>query len=429
MALSVGTRLGPYEILSVIGAGGMGEVYRARDPKLGRYVAIKILPGAFTSDPERLARFEREARVLAALNHPHIGAIYGFEESDNVQALVLELVEGPTLADRIARAPIPLNEALPIARQICEGLEAAHEQGIIHRDLKPANIKVRADGTVKVLDFGLAKAFVSDGPSPDLSQAPTRTPAGTQEGLILGTPAYMSPEQARGTPVDKRTDVWAFGCVLYEMLTGREAFPGNTVSDIIAAILEREPNWEVLPTRTPAPIRRLLRRCLDRDPKRRLRDIGDALADIDDTSNPGALEVQKPPSAAFAQLARYMVILATTAVAAAIVTALTVSNLTRPPPQQPTRFTIPAPAGAQITRAVPALSPDGRTLVFAACTKCNTEDLDDWVAYRRPLDGFQEVPIPGVKGAFFFSSPLMVYRWDSARATDSRRYHSPEARP
>jgi eukaryotic-like serine/threonine-protein kinase len=401
MTLAAGSRLGPYEILSPLGTGGMGEVYRARDATLHRDVALKVIPALFALDVDRLARFRREAQVLAALNHPNIAAIYGFEESNNVRALVMELIEGEDLSAQIARGPMPLADALPIARQIAEALEAAHEQGIIHRDLKPANIKVRPDGKVKVLDFGLAKAFVSDRPTPDLSQAPTRT-AATREGLILGTPAYMSPEQARGTPVDKRTDVWAFGCVLYQVLTGREAFPGNTVSDVIAAILEREPNWEALPAQTPAPIRRLLRRCLDRDRKRRLRDMGDALADIDEAGNPRALEVQTPTSVASARLGRYTVLLATTAVAAAIVTALTVSNLTRPTPQPPTRFTIPAPPGAQITHAVPALSPDGRTLVFAACTKCNTEDLDDWVAYRRPLDRLQEVPIPGVKGAFFF---------------------------
>jgi hypothetical protein len=402
MTLVAGSRLGPYEIVSALGAGGMGEVYRARDATLHRDVALKVLPEPFALDVDRLARFIREAQVLASLNHPNIAAIYGFEESNNVRALVMELVEGEDLSAQIARGPMPLADALPIARQIAEALEAAHEQGIIHRDLKPANIKVRPDGTLKVVDFGLAKAFVSDRTSPDLSQAATRTAIGTREGLILGTLAYMSPEQARGTPVDKRTDVWAFGCVLYQVLTGREAFPGNTDSDVIAAILEREPNWEALPAQTPANIRRLLRRCLDRDRKRRLRDIGDALADIEEASNPRALEVQPRPSAASARRARYAVMLATMAIAAATVTALMVSTLTRPTPQPPTRFTIPAPPGGQMTRAVPALSPDGRTLVFAACTKCNTEDLDDWVAYRRPLDRLQEVPVPGVKGAFFF---------------------------
>src|ERR1700720_3993081 len=241
MALASGARLGPYEILSPLGSGGMGEVYRARDTKLSRDVALKILPTAFALDPDRLARFRREAQVLASLNHPHIAAIYGVEESNGVQALVLELVDGPTLADRIAHGPIPLDEVLPIARQIAEALEAAHEQGVIHRDLKPANIKVRPDGTVKVLDFGLAK--LTEAPAAPnavgLSQSPTiTTPAMmTGIGVILGTAAYMSPEQAKGRVADKRTDVWALGCVLYEMLTGKRAFEGEDVSETLAAVL------------------------------------------------------------------------------------------------------------------------------------------------------------------------------------------------
>ena len=226
MPLQPGTTLGPYSVTAKIGEGGMGEVYQARDTKLDRDVALKVLPEAFTQDPDRLARFEREAKVLASLNHPNIGSIYGLEEADGVRALVLELIEGPTLADRIAQGPIPLGEALPIATQIAEALEAAHEQGVIHRDLKPANIKVKDDGTVKVLDFGLAKALAGDAQGPDLSQSPTMTASmgGTHEGVILGTAAYMSPEQARGQTLDKRTDIWSFGCVLYEMLTGRAAF-------------------------------------------------------------------------------------------------------------------------------------------------------------------------------------------------------------
>ena len=229
MPLSAGTRLGPYEILSALGAGGMGEVYRARDTKLNRAVAIKILPEAFAADPERIARFQREAKILASLNHPNIAHIHGLEESNGVRALVMELVEGEDLAQRIARGAIPVDEALPIAKQIADALEAAHEQGIIHRDLKPANIKVRPDGTVKVLDFGLAKAMEPTGvAAPSVSQSPTiTTPAMTQAGMILGTAAYMSPEQARGKPVDKRADIWAFGCVLYEMLTGQRAFDGR----------------------------------------------------------------------------------------------------------------------------------------------------------------------------------------------------------
>src|SRR5436190_7002394 len=248
MALSAGTRLGSYEIASALGAGGMGEVYRARDTKLNRDVALKILPEAFALDGDRIARFRRAAQVLASLNHPHIGHIYGFEDSGTTHALVLELVEGPTLADRIAQGRMPVDEALPIAKQIAEALEAAHEQGIVHRDLKPANIKVRPDGTVKVLDFGLAKAMEpAAGSSPSASMSPTiTTPAMTQAGMILGTAAYMSPEQAKGRIVDRRADVWAFGAVLFEMLTGRRAFEGEDVSETLARILMKEPDWAAL---------------------------------------------------------------------------------------------------------------------------------------------------------------------------------------
>src|SRR5262245_50037352 len=254
LAVPPGSRLGAYELIEVIGAGGMGVVYRARDLKLQRDVALKVLPEAVALDPDRIARFRREATVLAALNHPNIGAIYGLEDSGDVHALVLELVDGPTLADRIAQGPIPVDEALPISEQIAEALEAAHEQGIIHRDLKPANIKVRPDGTVKVLDFGLAKALEPAGSVIALSQSPTITsPAKTRLGVILGTAAYMSPEQARGKPVDRRADIWAFGCVLYEMLTGKRLFEGDTTSDTIASVLTKDPDWN----RTPAQARRL----------------------------------------------------------------------------------------------------------------------------------------------------------------------------
>jgi eukaryotic-like serine/threonine-protein kinase len=280
MTIAAGTKLGRYEIRSQIGAGGMGEVYRARDEKLNRDVAIKILPEAFAQDSDRLARFKREAQVLASLNHPNIASIYGLEESNGFMALAMELVEGPTLADRLAAGPIPFDEALTIARQIAAALEAAHERGIIHRDIKPANIKVTDDDAVKVLDFGLAKVFVDEAPDTDLSHSPTLV-KGTQAGVILGTAAYMSPEQAKGKTVDKRSDVWSFGCVLFEMLTGKQSFSGETLTDILASVVRAEPDWNLLTASTPETIRRLLRRCLTKDPKQRLRDIGEARITIE----------------------------------------------------------------------------------------------------------------------------------------------------
>ncbi len=277
-----GSTLAHYRIVEKIGSGGMGEVYRGRDTKLGRDVAIKVLPAYLAHDPDRLRRFEREAHLLAALNHPHIAGIHSLEEVSNTYALVLELVEGPTLADRLAAGPLPVNEALAIASQIADALEAAHGKGIVHRDLKPANIKLTPGGEVKVLDFGLAKAFASGTPEEGLSQAGTAATAETQEGIILGTAPYMSPEQSRGKPLDKRTDIWAFGCVVYEMLTSHKAFAGETVSDTLAKILEREPEWDRLPATTPSNIRLLLRRCLEKDPSSRLRDAGDARIELED---------------------------------------------------------------------------------------------------------------------------------------------------
>jgi len=287
-SLVTGRRLGAYQVRERIGVGGMGEVYRAHDTKLGRDVAIKILPRLFSSDPDRLTRFEREARVLASLNHPHIGAIYGLEEGEGIRALVLELIEGETLAVRITRGSISVNEAMTLARQIADALDAAHERGIVHRDLKPANIKITPDGVVKVIDFGLAKAVSGDAATADLTQSPTATAGGTREGVILGTAAYMSPEQARGQAVDKRTDIWAFGCVLYEMLAGRRAFDGETISDTIAAVLDREPDWSALSADVPESIRRLVHRCLEKAAKRRLHDIADGRMEIDDAVAAGA---------------------------------------------------------------------------------------------------------------------------------------------
>src|ERR1022692_4432130 len=276
MALASGTKLGPYEIVALLGAGGMGEVYRARDTKLGRDVALKLLPPQFTADPDRVARFTREAQVLASLNHPHIGAIYGFEDAINMPALVLELVEGDTLDDRVRRGPLPLAEALTIAQQIADALDAAHRAGIVHRDLKPANIKITPAGAVKLLDFGLAKSagdFAASAPGSSPTMSPTLSLAMTQAGMILGTAAYMSPEQARGKPVDKRTDIWAFGVVFYEMLAGRDLYGGGeTITDTLAAVVMKDPDWSALPAETPQRIRHLLQRCLQKDPKLRLPD-------------------------------------------------------------------------------------------------------------------------------------------------------------
>jgi serine/threonine protein kinase len=285
MVLAPGTRLGAHDLVALIGAGGMGEVYRARDTKLGRDVALKILPESFTHDPERLARFRREAQVLASLNHPHIGAIDGLDEANGQQFLVLELVDGESLDRRIARGPILVDEALAIARQIAEALEAAHERGIMHRDLKPANIALTKDGAVKVLDFGLAKATdPASGPSFDVTHSPTITSPAmmTGVGVILGTAAYMSPEQARGKTVDKRADIWAFGLVLYEMLTGRRAFTGETTTDVLSSVVKEEPAWDGV----PLPVQRLLKLCLEKDPKKRLRDIGDAWRLLEETAEP-----------------------------------------------------------------------------------------------------------------------------------------------
>ena len=277
LAPLTGQHIGVYSIAALLGRGGMGEVYRARDTRLGRDVAIKVLPPALTANPDRLARFEREARVLASLNHPHIGMLYGLEESGGHTALVLELVEGETLAERLTRGPIPLKQALTWARQIADALDAAHDKGIVHRDLKPANVKITPQDVVKVLDFGLARTFERG------SEAGERSPTITVEtGLIVGTAAYMSPEQARGLPLDKRADVWAFGCVLYELLTGRLAFAAATVTDTLAAVLHQEPDWAALPAGLPPAMTTLLRRCLEKDVRQRRRDIGDVRAELDD---------------------------------------------------------------------------------------------------------------------------------------------------
>jgi len=295
MPLPAGSRLGQYEVVAALGEGGMGEVYRAQDVRLGRAVAIKVLPDSFAADAERIARLEREAKVLAALNHPHIAALYGIEQSDGRHFLVMELVEGETLADRIARGPIPVADAVRLAVQIAEALEAAHEKGIVHRDLKPGNISVTADDRVKVLDFGLAKTFDNESAASGLTHSPTLSIVATQAGMILGTAAYMSPEQARGRQVDKRSDVWAFGCVLYEMLTGRRAFEGEDVTDIIAAIVRGEPDWAALPSNVSEEMRLLLKRALDKDRRTRIGDLSTARFLLTETLT-AAVATKPPPT-------------------------------------------------------------------------------------------------------------------------------------
>jgi eukaryotic-like serine/threonine-protein kinase len=404
MAIAPGTVLGSYEIRALLGAGGMGEVYRAHDSELGRDVAIKVLPAEVAGDPSRLTRLRREARLLASLSHPNIAAIHGVAHAPGVQGLVLELVEGPTLGDLLQREPLPVSETLGIARQICQALEAAHEQGVIHRDLKPANVKVRADGTVKVLDFGLAKALAVDGEA-NSSQAPTMTAAETQAGSILGTAAYMSPEQARGRALDRRTDIWAFGCVLYQMLTARRAFEGDTFSDVLSAVLSREPDWSRLPQDTPVAVRRLVRRCLTKDPKQRLRDFGDAIIELDEAAEPAADAVSlartKERSGAPGAL-----------VAAALVVALGAGWLlaswfgrTDEPPPRVTRLTVALPPNQQLdtasTAAPLALSEDGLQLAYVA----RGEDARTRL-YLRRLDAFEAVPVPDTEGARYpFFSP------------------------
>ena len=381
-----GTRVGPYEIIAQIGKGGMGEVYRALDTNLGRQVAIKTLPDSLAHEPDRLARFEREAKTLAALNHPNIAQIFGFERADGGRALVMELVEGPTLADRIEQGPLPLDEALPIARLIAEALEAAHEQGIIHRDLKPANIKLRPDGTVKVLDFGLAKALTPiHAAGTDAAASPTITSPAmmTGVGVLLGTAAYMSPEQARGKPVDRRADIWAFGCVLYEMLTGRRAFDGEDVSLTLSQILQRDPALDALPGDVPAHVRQTLRLCLKKPLKERLTDIGAARLMLG-----GAFETTAVPATASAAIAhttwRRAVPFLLTALAAAVLGGLGVWRLMSagvPGPQPVLRFALPssasiAPRGAGTGRHALAISPQGTQLVFWADNKLYLRTLN-----------------------------------------------------
>jgi eukaryotic-like serine/threonine-protein kinase len=409
MAILPGRRLGPYEILSAIGAGGMGEVYKARDSKLGREVALKVLPAAFAADAERMARFDREARLLAALNHPGIAAIYSFEEVPGRHLLVMELAEGESLDKRIASGPLPLEECLSYARQIAEALEAAHEKGIVHRDLKPANVVVSSEGKVKLLDFGLAKAFENDaGSSPEISASPTLTARATAAGVILGTAAYMSPEQARGKAVDKRADVWAFGVVLFEMLTGKRLFQGETVSDTLAAVLRDPVDFGTLPPATPPSVKVLLERCLERDPKQRLQAIGESrialertIAGASGVRAAGPLEVAPAPRASRIPLYFPWVVAAACTAAAG-----TLALRARAPEERVYRATINPPEGAAFVvdttqPGPPVLSPDGRRLAFTA------RGADAKVMlYIRSLDSVEAQPLAGTENAQYpFWSP------------------------
>jgi serine/threonine protein kinase len=407
VTLVSGTRLGPYEIVSALGAGGMGEVYRARDTKLGRDVALKILPAAFTTDAERLARFRREAQVLASLNHPHIGAIYGLDEANGSQFLVLELVDGESLDKRIARGALPVDEALGIAKQIAEALEAAHEKGIIHRDLKPANIALTQDGHVKVLDFGLAKAMEPASGTPfDLANSPTITSPAmmTGVGMILGTAAYMSPEQAKGRPADKRSDVWAFGCVLYEMLTAKRAFEGEDVSDTLAAVLRGQPNWTALPADLPPLFRTLVRRCLEKDPRQRLADVSIVLFVIKELPDYSATLTQ--PTVRSLNAWRRVAPVLATAIATLALGGLAVWRFRPSTPLTVTRFSVTLGEGQHFTntsRRVLAISPDGTEMVYVANRQLYLRSMSELEARPIPGTGPVKVDDPGVSPGPVFS--------------------------
>jgi len=404
MTLTPGRRFGSYEILAAIGQGGMGEVYRAKDTKLGRDVAIKVLPRAFEQDPERLARFEREARVLASLNHPNIAAIYGFErgfEHDGQECLcylVLEYVPGETL-----KGPLPVEDVLAVARQITAALEEAHEKGFVHRDLKPANIKITPEGKVKVLDFGLAKAYADEAASSDPGASPTLSALPTRAGVILGTAGYMSPEQVRGGPVDKRADIWAFGCVVYELLAGKKAFASESAPDAMVAVLSREPDWEALPAAVPVRLRELLRRCLRKDPRERLHDIADARLEMEGWGGspeplPGGAHWARPPQRHWLPWGIAAVMTVVGAAALAVASRRLESSEAKPV----TRTVIALPPGERLAvdlYPALALSPDGRRLVYVTTRSSRTQ------IHLRPLDRFEATPIPGTEGAVgpFFS--------------------------
>ena len=402
----IGKTLSHYKVLEKIGQGGMGEVYRAEDTNLDREVAIKVLPEQFTQDPQRLARFEREAKLLASLNHPNIAAIYGFEQADDVRFLAMELVPGETLQERVAKGPLPVEEALEICRQIAEGVEAAHAKGVIHRDLKPANVKVTPEGKVKILDFGLAKAFEEEIPAADISQSPTLTEEMTRAGVILGTAAYMSPEQAKGEPVDKRADIFAFGCVLYELLTSKRTFDGKTMTETLGAIIHKDPNWSALPNTTPWRIQELLRRCLTKDAHDRLRDIAHVRIEIKlalsepATVSPIGQTLAGQPGRWGRTITLGLVALAGTAIGVAI-WSLMRPPLSPPAPLKQLVIQLPstAPFEVETWRPAVALSPDGTRLVYVA-NRGGKRQL-----YLRQMDRLEATPIPGTEGGLspFFS--------------------------
>ena len=393
-----GTRVGPYEIVDRLGAGGMGVVYRATDRTLGRHVALKFLSDEFAADSTRVARFEREARVLASLNHPHIAAVYGFEESGPASALVMELVDGSTLSERILNGPIPVNDVLMIARQIAEGLEYAHEHGIVHRDLKPANIKITSDGQVKILDFGLAKALSPDTSSALVSASPTLSLGATQAGVLLGTAAYMSPEQAKGKAVDRRTDIWAFGLVVSEMLTGRRVFVGETAAETLAQVMLQEPRLDALPPTTPPRLRALVQRCLTREPRSRLQSMGDARIEIEQIPHDSAV-TEVSPSSHPATRGRERALAAAALILLVATAFLAIRTWRAPVSAAPiVRFEVPAPDGVRM-RPAPGepLSPNGRMLAFVGSTGSSTPTI--WV---RPLESSTAQAIRGTEGVLRF---------------------------
>ncbi|MDA2931188.1 serine/threonine protein kinase [Acidobacteria bacterium AH-259-O06] len=392
----LGKTLSHYRILEKLGEGGMGEVYRAEDTTLKREVAIKVLPEQFTQDPQRLARFEREAQLLASLNHPNIAAIHSFEHADGLHFLVLELVEGETLAERVAKGPLPVEEALEVCRQIAEGVEAAHEKGVIHRDLKPANVKITPEGMVKILDFGLAKALEGETPITDISQSPTLTDAMTGAGVILGTAAYMSPEQARGEHVDRRTDIWAFGAVLYEMLTGRQVFAGPTVSDSLAKVLESTPDFNALPPQTPSAIRRLVRRCLEKDRTDRLQHIGDARVEVKEALTTPTTEVGAEISAVLQSVGwrRAIPLIAAGLVMGILVTGLGLWNIRSASIEPPLRkFTLLLP-GLLTQFDTLAVSPDGQMVAY-------TRNGQLWIQHLDQLEPLEILDSDGARLPFW----------------------------